>query len=178
MLNLRFTVLAGLVLAAAASRLIPHPYNFTPITAMALFGGAYFSHRRFAFVVPLCAMLLSDFVIGLHRGIPVVYGSFALIVCIGLWLRRRRTVLPVAGATLASSLLFYFVTNFAVWASGSLYPKTLTGLVACYVAAIPFFQNSLLGDAFYSTVLFGGFALAEHSFPAVRERYAMIHTDH
>lgn len=174
MLNLRFTVLAGLVLAAAASRLIPHLYNFTPISAMALFGGAYFSDRRFAFLVPISAMLLSDLLIGFHRGIPVVYGSFSLIVCIGFWLRRRRALSPIAGATLASSLLFFFLTNFAVWAFGSLYPRTLTGLLACFVAAIPFFQNTLLGDAVYSLILFGGFAFAERNFPALRDPCAAI----
>jgi hypothetical protein len=174
MLNLRFTVLTGLVLAAAASRLIPHPYNFTPITAMALFGGAYFSDRRLAFLVPLSAMLASDLFIGLHRGIPVVYGSFALIVCIGFLLRRRRRLLPIAGATLGSSLLFFFLTNFAVWAAGALYPRTLTGLLACFVAAIPFFQNTLLGDAVYSLILFGGFAFAERNFSALRDAPAAV----
>lgn len=174
MLNLRFTVLSGLVLAAAASRLLPHPYNFAPITAMALFGGAYFLDRRLAFLVPISAMLLSDLFIGLHRGIPVVYGSFSLIVCIGFWLRRRRTLLPIAGATLASSLLFFILTNFAVWVSGSLYPRTLIGLLACFVAAIPFFQNTLLGDAVYSLILFGGFAFAERNFPALRDPCAAV----
>jgi hypothetical protein len=167
-----------MILAAGASRLIPHPPNFAPIGAMALFGGACFADRRAAFVVPLAAMLLSDLVIGLlsgnlamglHRLIPVVYGSFALIVCLGFWLRRRRKVVPVGGAALASSVLFFALTNFGVWALGSLYPKTWDGLVACYVAAIPFFHNTLLGDAVYTAVLFGGLALAEKGLPALRE---------
>ena len=178
MYRLRFLVLVGMILAAAASRLIPHPPNFAPIGAMALFGGACFAHRRAAFVVPLAAMFLSDLAIGLlsgnlslglHRLIPVVYGSFALIVCLGFWLRSRRTVLPIAGATLAGSVLFFVLTNFGVWALGSLYPNTWEGLVACYVAAIPFFHNTLLGDAVYSTALFGGLALAEKGLPALRE---------
>lgn len=178
MYRLRFPVLAGMILAAAASRLIPHPPNFAPIGAMALFGGACFAHRRAAFVVPLAAMFLSDLAIGLlsgnlslglHRLIPVVYGSFALIVCLGFWLRTRRTVVPIAGATLAGSVLFFVLTNFGVWSMGFLYPKTWEGLVACYVAAIPFFHNTLLGDATYSAVLFGGLALAEKGFPMLRE---------
>lgn len=178
MYRLRFLVLVAMILAAAASRLIPHPPNFTPIGAMALFGGACFAHRRAAFVVPLAAMFLSDLAIGLlsgnlslglHRLIPVVYGSFALIVCLGFWLRSRRTVLPIAGATLAGSVLFFVLTNFGVWALGSLYPNTWEGLVACYVAAIPFFHNTLFGDAVYSTALFGGLALAEMGLPALRE---------
>lgn len=166
----RFLVLVGLILAAAASRLIPHPPNFSPIGAMALFGGACFTQKRWAFVVPLAALCLSDLLLGSYRLMPIVYGSFALIVCLGFWLRRHRTALPIAGATLTSSVLFFVLTNFGVWALGSLYPKTADGLVACYVAAIPFFQNTLLGDAAYATVLFGGLALVEQSFPVLRAR--------
>ncbi|MCI0330697.1 MAG: hypothetical protein L0196_07065 [candidate division Zixibacteria bacterium] len=177
MYRLRFLVLVGMILAAAASRLIPHPPNLAPIGAIALFGGACFAHRRAALVVPLAAMFLSDLAIGvlsgnlslgLHRLIPVVYGSFALIVCLGFWLRTRRTLVPIAGAMLTSSVLFFVLTNFGVWALGAWYPKTWGGLVACYVAAIPFFHNTLLGDAVYTTILFGGLALAERGFPALR----------
>jgi hypothetical protein len=172
-------VLVGMILAAAASRLIPHPPNFAPIGALALFSGACFSSKPMAFLVPLAAMLISDLAIGLLSGdrslglhglIPVVYGSFALIVCVGFWLRRRRSTVPIAGATLASSVMFFVLTNFGVWALGSWYPKTWDGLIACYGAAIPFFQNTLLGDAVYVTVLFGGLALAENGWPVLRER--------
>ena len=169
MIRPRHLVMTGLILAAAASRLLPHPPNFTPIAALALFGGAYFGAKRWALLVPLAAMLLSDLVIGFHPLLPVVYGSFALIVSIGFWLRTRRRPLPIAGAALASSLLFFLVTNFGVWALGSLYPKTLQGLLVCYAAAIPFFQNTLFGDAVYTVALFGSFRLIERGFPAVRE---------
>src|SRR5437899_383883 len=117
----RFLVLGGMILAAAASRLIPHPPNFSPITAMALLGGACFVEKRWAFVVPLAAMLVSDVLLGFHRLMPGVYGSFALIVCLGFWLRSRRAALPIACAALAGSLLFFIVTNFGVWALGSMY---------------------------------------------------------
>ncbi|WP_460034870.1 DUF6580 family putative transport protein [Methylothermus subterraneus] len=159
MYRLRFLMLVAMILTAAAFRLLPHPPNFTPVGAMALFGGACFADRRAAFAVPMAAMFLSDLAIGLmsgdlslglHRLIPVVYGSFALIVCLGFWLRSRRTVLPIARATLAGSVLFFILTNFGVWALGSFYPKTWEGLVACYTAAIPFFPNTLLGDAVYA----------------------------
>jgi hypothetical protein len=169
MYRLRFAVLMGMIFAAAASRLIPHPPNFAPIGAMALFGGACFADRRTAFLVPLAAMFLSDLAFGLHLLIPVVYGSFALIVCLGFWLRPRRKVVPIAGAALASSVLFFVLTNFGVWALGSFYPKTWSGLVTCYVAAVPFFHNTLLGDVMYATVLFGGLALAEKGLPGLRE---------
>ena len=86
----RFIVIASMILVAAASRLIPHPMNFTPITALALFAGACFADKRWAFGVPLAALLLGDLVLGFHVLMPVVYGSFALSVCLGLWLRHRR----------------------------------------------------------------------------------------
>jgi hypothetical protein len=165
----RFAMVACMILVAAASRLIPHPPNLASVTAMALFGGAYLSKRRLAFLVPMAALLLSDLVLGFYSRMWVVYGSFALVVCIGLLLRRRRTPVAIASAALASSILFFVVTNFGVWVFGSLYPKTMEGLLACYVAAIPFFQNTIMGDALYTTVLFGGFSLAERWWPALRE---------
>lgn len=158
-------LVCALIAIAAASRLIPHPPNFTPIAALALFGGACFADRRAAFLVPLAGLFLSDLALGLHALMPVVYGAFALIVCLGFALRSRRTIFPIAAATLAASVLFFALSNLGVWALGSSYPRTWEGLVACYIAAIPFFQNSLLGDAFYSAVLFGGLALAERAFP-------------
>jgi hypothetical protein len=166
----RLLVLVCMILAAAASRLIPHPPNMASITGVALFGGAYLSDKRLAFLVPMAALFLTDLVLGLYPHMEVVYGSFALVVCLGLLLRSRRTPLLIAGATLASSLLFFVITNFGVWAFGSLYPKTGAGLVTCYVAALPFFRNTLAGDALYTAVLFGGFALAERWIPALRER--------
>ncbi|HET8679403.1 MAG TPA: DUF6580 family putative transport protein [bacterium] len=169
MLSVRLVVLIGVILAAAASRVIPHPPNFTPIAAMALFGGAQFADRRLAFLVPLSAMFASDLIIGLHRLLPVVYACFALIVCLGFWVRPRKSVVRIAGATLVGSVLFFVVTNFAVWAAGSLYPKTMEGLVAAYVAAIPFFRNTVLGDALYAGVLFGGFALIESVVAVLRD---------
>jgi hypothetical protein len=164
----RFATLAGMIFLAAASRLIPHPPNFTPLAAMALFGGAYLSDKRLAFGLPLAALLLSDAVLGFYHDMIWVYGSFALMVCLGLQLQSRRRLLPIAGAALASSVLFFVITNFGVWASGGLYPLTLTGLGACYVAAIPFFQNTIAGDLVYTALLFGGFAIVERKFPALR----------
>jgi hypothetical protein len=158
-----------MILAATAARLIPHPPNFSPIAAMALFGGAAFADKRAAFLMPLAGLFLSDLVLGFYTITPVVYGSFAVIVCLGLWVRRRRSVGRIAGAAVMGGLLFFVITNFAVWAMGHLYPQTLAGLVACYVAAIPFFQNTLLSNLFYSALLFGGLALAENRFVTLRE---------
>jgi hypothetical protein len=158
-----------MVLAAAATRLIPHPWNLTSISAVALFGGACFQDRRLAFAVPLAALFLSDLVLGLYTGLPVIYLSFAVIVALGLWLRPRRSPAVIASAALASSILFFGLTNFGVWAFDHLYPPTWSGLVACYVAALPFFRNSLAGDLLYTAALFGGFALLERRFASLRE---------
>jgi hypothetical protein len=169
MLKPRWMVLVAMVLAAALSRLLPHPPNMASVSAVALFGGAYFTDRRMAFLVPLAALLLSDFVLGFYRHMEVVYLTFAAIVGIGLWLRSNRSVPRVAGAAVASSLLFFLTTNFDVWAFGSLYPKTFEGLTACYVAAIPFFWNTLQGDLLFTLLLFGGFSLLERRFAGLRE---------
>jgi len=166
----RLIILVLMILAAAASRLIPHAPNVASITAVALFGGAYLTNKRLALIVPLAALFLSDLVLGFYSHMEVVYGSFLLVVCLGFLLQRNRSALRIASTALASSVLFYVVTNFGVWAFESLYPKTAAGLLACYVAAIPFFQNTLVGDALYVAVLFGGFALAEKLFPILRER--------
>lgn len=169
MITARFSLLAGMVLIAALSRLIPHPPNFAPIAAMALFGGAHFADRRAAFLVPLAAMFLRDLVLGLHGLIPVVYVSFAAIACLGLLMRGRIRPGTVAASALTGSILFFLTTNFGVWALGTMYPKTPAGLAACYIAALPFFGSTLLGDMFYAVALFGSMALAEARFPAVRD---------
>ena len=165
----RFLMLAAMILAAAASRLIPHLPNFTPIAAIALFGGAQFSSKRAAFLVPLIGLFLSDLVLGFYASTPVVYGSFALTVCLGFSLRNQWNALQVTSATIAGAVLFFILTNFGVWAFEPLYPKTLVGFAECYALAIPFFWNTLLSSLLYSAVLFGGLAFAESRFTGLRE---------
>jgi hypothetical protein len=171
-MNARILTALAAIVAAAAFRLVPHFPNFTPIGAMAVFGGAYFGKRGLAFVAPIAAMLLSDAIIGFHSGILFVYASVALIVLLGQLALSRPTVLRVGAAALASSVLFFVITNFGTWLLSGMYPMTLSGLAACYVAAIPFFQNTIAGDLFYSALLFGGFALLERSVPALRPQAA------
>ena len=168
MISARPLVLFAGILLAAVSRLLPHPPNVTPVAAMALFAGAQFSHLAAACAVPLAAMVLSDVLLGFHSTMPFVYGSFLLIVLVGTQVRRRKTLLPVVMATLASSVLFFVVTNFGVWVMGTLYPKSWAGLTTAYVAALPFFRNTVLGDLAYVAVLFGGFALLERYLPVLR----------
>ena len=168
MLKPRLLLVVTMIMAAAASRLVPHPPNLTAVTAMALFGGATLADKRLAFLIPLSALFVSDLVLGFHSQMLVVYGCFAAVVCIGLWLQKHRSAPLIAGAALGSSILFFGVTNFGVWAIDGMYPLTWQGLIACYTAAIPFFRNTLEGDLLYTLVLFGGFALMEHRFPALR----------
>ena len=163
------TLLAlALILLAAALRIAPHPWNFTPLGAMALFSGAVLRDRRLAYFFPLLALFLGDIFIGFHKLIPIVYASFLLNVAIGLWLRDRRTIARISLATLLGAVQFFLVTNFAVWQFLSGFPHTASGLLACYIAGIPLFWNTLAGDAFYSTLLFGGHALAERFIPSLR----------
>ena len=164
----KFFFVLALIGVAAASRLLPHPPNFAPIAAMALFGGAFFASKRLAFGIPLGAMLLSDIALGwlsntglgFHSTQPVVYATFVVTVCLGFLLRTRRGVVRVGTMSLVASVLFFVTTNLAVWAGGVYYAKTLTGLLTCFVAAIPFFHNTVLGDACYVTLMFGAMAWA------------------
>ena len=157
---------AVLILAAAFSRVLPHPANFTPLAAMALVGGAYLD-RRFALVIPFAALLLSDAIIGFHSLMPYVYGSFLVTGAIGLLLQNRKRPIAILGASLASSVLFFVVTNFGVWATGSdaIYSRNFAGLLECYTLAIPFFRNTVAGDLVYTAILFGVFHLASRYVP-------------
>src|SRR3954451_23552818 len=163
----RLIALLSAILVAAALRLVPHPPNFSPIDAMALFSGAYLGRRAIAFVAPIGALLLSDLVLGFYHGQATVYFSVALIVMIGMVALPRRSPLRVGAAAIASSVLFFVITNFGMWLFSGFYPHTIAGLETCYVAAIPFFQNTIAGDLFYATLLFGGFRVAELLVPAL-----------
>ena len=169
-LMFRTALALGMIALAAALRVVPHPWNFTPIGAMALFSGAMLKDRRLAFLFPLIALFAGDLFIGLHKLIPIVYAGFLINVAIGLWLKNHHTFVRIGGATLVCAIQFFLVTNFGVWWLLNSYPKTFAGLLACYVTGIPFFGNTLAGDALYATLLFGGYALAERTIPALRER--------
>ena len=172
-------MLAALIFIAALTRVIPHPPNFSPIEAVALFGGAYFAKRHWALLVPLLAMFASDLVLGLlnggiywsyfaSAGYLLVYACIALSTLLGFGLRGKVGAGRVLAYSLAGSVLFFVVTNFGAWLSDPSYPKTAAGLVACYVAGIPFFQWTVLGTLFYSALLFGGFELMRSRVPALR----------
>jgi hypothetical protein len=168
-MNTRLITLCLIIFAIAMFRLLPHPPNVSPVAAMALFGGAFFSDKRVAFLVPFLALLLSDILIGLHDTMIYVYGGFALTVVIGFWIRKKMNFSRIAFAVVASSVLFFIISNLGAWFTSGLYPMTMDGLMQAYVAAIPFFQNSLLGNIVFATLLFGGFALLQRNVPAVAE---------
>lgn len=164
----RYGFIFLLITLAALSRLLPHPPNMAPITALALFGGVYLD-KRLSFIIPMLAMFISDYFIGFYPGMPLVYLSFIAIGVIGLWLRNHRNVRNTIGATLAGSTLFFIVTNFGAWLFvEAAYSRDFAGLLQCYVAAIPFFRNTLIGDVLYVGILFGLFELAKKYIPALR----------
>jgi hypothetical protein len=146
----------GLVALDVVARLAPHAPNFTPVAASALFAGAVLRSRTLALAVPLAAMVISDLVLGWHdwRVMGVVYASVALPALLGMWGRARAAIVLVPLA-LSASLLFFATTNFAVWAFSGMYAHDLHGLMHCYVAALPFLQNTVIGDLFWTTLLFG-----------------------
>ena len=167
----RLLLAIAIVVIAAALRIAPHPWNFTPVGAMALFSGAVIKDRRLAFAFPLLALFAGDLFVGFYKpGVMLlVYASFSVSVLIGRFLQGRRTVLRISAGTLLGSVQFFLVTNFAIWWLLNSYPKTSAGLAACYLAGLPFFWNTLAGDALYAIMFFGAFALAERFIPILRE---------
>lgn len=172
-----------MIFVAAISRIIPHPYNFTPIGGMTLLGAAYFTKKYWAFIVPMAAMFLSDLflnnVVYPHSypqfynhfilfGSPAVYESFILIALMGIVALKKVNVFRVGLSSLSASVLFFLITNFASWtSSASLYPQNFGGLMTCYAAGIPFFWNTLAGDLFYAAILFGAYAWAIKRYPVL-----------
>jgi len=166
---MKHVLVIGLIALALAGRVAPHPDNFTPVLAVALFGGAMLS-GGVAYLVPLAAMFASDLLLGnSFTGMTVVvYGCFLVAAALGQWLGRDRTWAKTGFAAVGGSLVFYVVTNFAVWITpgdvhqhAALYPRTLDGLIECYWMALPFLRNSLAGDLFWTVALFGVFDLVQ-----------------
>jgi hypothetical protein len=180
-LNPRFATIALVIIIAAMTRLLTAYFqlpNFSPITAMGIFGAAYFARPIWAFILPLGSMYVSDLILNntiyarYFNGFawqpePSVYLAFALVIVFGLLAMRKVTTMRVIGASLTGSLLFFLITNYAVWAGGNMYPHNSAGLTACYVAAIPFLKNTLVSDLLFSAILFGAFAWAQKKYSAL-----------
>ncbi len=183
-INIRFGILSLIVLLAAFSRLIPHPPNFAPIGAMSIFGAAYFARKHLAIVVPIIAMWLSDLLLNnviygqyfdhfvwFYQGCYWTYAAFIFIGLIGFRLLKKVRPVNLLIASLSASVVFFLISNFGVWASGTMYPNTFSGLMSCYAAGLPFFKNTLMGDLVYSGALFGMFELIQYKVPALKIQY-------
>ena len=161
----RLLVALGFVLMGVMSRLIPHPPNFTAITAMALLGTFYLGDRKLALLAIFSCMLLSDGVWGVHSTMVFVYASFGLVVWMGFILAKTKSLYLSPLFSVAGSLVFFGLTNFGIWLTGEMYPQTWQGFCLCYVAALPFLANQVLGDLFYGALIIGSFSLIARFFP-------------
>lgn len=155
---LDFLVILSFVLIGVSFRLLSHPPNFTPIFAIILFGGIYFS-RKIAFTIPILIIFISDIFIGYYdiTLMIFVYGSFLLCIFLSFYLKKYKTWQIVLGGSFLTAIIFFSLTNFAVWIFTPWYEKTFSGLIQCYLMALPFFRNTLLGNFFYGSVFFGAY---------------------
>ena len=172
-ISLTYLAVILLILIASFSRIIPHMPNFTPIGAMALFGGAYFKNKYHAFIIPILSLWISDLVINnfilsyyneftwFYQGFLWQYSAFIMIILIGYYSLNKMSFKNILLSSLGSSLIFFVVTNFGVWISGSMYSLDLSGFITCYALALPFYKGTLLGFLFYSSFLFGVFEMSK-----------------
>ena len=165
-INPRFALIISAIAIAVVSRITLHIPNFTPVAAMALFGGAFLSDKRLAIVIPLIALFISDLFIGFHGTMMYVYVAFILTSVIGIIIQKKVTIKSVTGGAIISSILFFIITNFGVWAAYS--PQTgIAGLEATYLLGIPFFAPTLISNLIFSGIMFGAFQLAQMKYPAI-----------
>lgn len=160
----QYFILFALAVLVSFSRLLPHPDNFAPMTAIALFVGFFLGKSSKSFIYPIIMVIISDALISIvkgtnyfYEGIEIVYLCYALIAIIGMKFQQNTSLVSIIKYSLAGSILFFLVTNFAYFLSGITYPLTSQGLMDCFTAAIPFFRNSLVGDVFYSVILFSAY---------------------
>jgi len=167
------TLILFLLIIGIGSRLMPHYPNFTAVGAISLFGAAFAGRRSIAVIIPFLVMLCSDMILNnliyarmypddykdfvfLYRGALWSYAAFGLVVMFGHTLFRNKVDLKKVGfGALGASIIFFLLSNFGVWASTGAYPVNFAGLLACYAAGLPFLLNQVLGDLFYSLILFG-----------------------
>lgn len=166
----RFLVLSLLIVAAAATRalplVVPHMWHFTAVGALAIFAGAQFTDKRLAFSMPLAAMALSDVFIG-NGFSAAVYAGFVAMVCCGILISKRQTIGGVFTSSVLGAVVFYLITNFAFLYPTTLYPHSAAGVIASYIAGLPFLNNMIAGNLIYSTILFGSFSLLSKKYPSL-----------
>ena len=139
----------GLIVLLASARLLPHPPNFTPILGMAVFSGAIINQRLLAYLTPLAAMLLSDLYLGFHASMPIIYFTLAICVLIGTFISKRVSILNSFLSINLGVLVFFLITNFAVWYGSGMYEFNISGLITCYFMGLPFVQNTLISSLIY-----------------------------
>ncbi len=158
-------IIIFIIILASISRLIPHPPNFTPILAIALFSGFQIKNRLLALLIPLISMYISDIVIGYHITILWVYCSLLIISSLGFIFSRYQSVSTFIFGLFSSALIFFIVTNFGVWYTSTFYEPNIFGLLMCYAAGIPFFTNTLLSTLIYGIIFYVTFKLSKSIFP-------------
>lgn len=158
--TLQALLITGLIVLAVLSRLVEHPHNFTPLAAIALFGAAFFNNKKWALIIPVLAWWLSDLLLNatIYAGYETTllasyqlwsFLSIALIAVAGYFILRKISFKNIIGSAFAAAVIFFIISNFGVWLTGTMYPMNISGLISCYVAGIPFFHWSLLGNIFY-----------------------------
>jgi len=179
-INISYVVIISLILFASFTRIIPHMPNFTPIGAMALFGGAYLKNKYHALIIPIASLWISDLIINnfifsfysdftwFYPGFLWQYASFILIIIVGYFFLKKLNFKNVFISTIFSSVLFFIITNLGVWLSGTMYSLDLQGLITCYFMALPFFKGTVLGFICYSTFLFGTLELSKYKFQTLK----------
>ena len=154
-----------IVVLGALFRFIPHLPNFTPIAAMALFGGAFYSNKWKALLIPMAILFVSDLILGFHATMIFVYAGFLVTVFIGMRIGKKAAFKNIFFSALLSSIIFFLLTNFGVWMMYEYYPKNFAGLIESYTLGLPFFRYELMGSLFYSTVFFGAYHLVKAKYP-------------
>lgn len=154
-----FFIFTALVVLGLFSRLTPHGWNFTAIGAIALVSGLLISNRVLSLLVPVVALVISDLFIGFHNTIPFVYGAYVLIAALGFAFNQQKNLKNVLAMSVASSLIFFVISNFGVWVVGDGlgYAKNFSGLMECFAMGIPFYRNQFLSDLILTPVLFYSF---------------------
>lgn len=182
-INISYFVIISLIFFASLTRIIPHMPNFTPIGAIALFGGAYLNNKYHAFLIPIASLWISDLVLNnfiynfyteftwFYPGFLWQYASFIIIIMIGYFFLKKLNFKNVFSATVTSSFIFFIVTNFGVWISGTMYTMDLNGLIMCYVMALPFYKGTILGFMCYSAFLFGLLEFSKYKFQTIKNHF-------
>ncbi|MBK47548.1 MAG: hypothetical protein CMI94_00795 [Pelagibacteraceae bacterium] len=167
-MNTKVLLICLVIFLVSLTRIFPHPPNFTPILALAIFGGIYFPNKISALILPVTVMFLSDLIIGFHSQMYAVYGSIILLSLLGNMVKTKN-IKNLAITGFSGSIIFFITTNFSVWLSGGLYPLTFDGLIQCYIMAIPFFHNTLISTLLFLSILFFSYNFAEKKFQVLKK---------